>query len=89
MEKCEFVKMKGKVLGHSISQTEIQVDPNKITIVKRVLIPQNMRDVRSFLGLAGYYRSLIKDFNKVALPLFELLEKYSEFFLVYCLSRGF
>ena len=78
-EKCEFLKKLGVVLGHSISQVGIQVDPNKITIIKRVPAPQKQKDVRSLLGLDGYYRRFIKDFSKMASPLFGLLAKYSEF----------
>ena len=78
-EKCEFLKKSGVVLGHSISQVGIQVDPNKITIIKRVPAPQKQKDVKSFLGLAGYYRRFIKDFSKMASSLFWLLAKYSKF----------
>jgi len=55
------------------------VDPNKIAIIQRVPPPQKVRDVRSFLDLAGYYRRFIKDFNKLASPLFGLLGKDVEF----------
>ena len=54
-EKCEFLMTEGTVLGHSISQQGLQVDPNKIEIIQRVPPPQKQRYVRSFLGLAGYY----------------------------------
>ena len=74
-ERCELLKKSGVVLGHSISQVGIQVDPNKITIIKRVPAPQKQKDVRSFLGLADYYRRFIKDFIKVVLPIFWLLAK--------------
>ena len=78
-ENCEFLKKVGVVLIHSISQAAIQVDPNKITIIKRALTPQKQKDVRSFLGLVGYYRRFIKYFSKIASPLFGLLAKDSEF----------
>ena len=55
------------------------MDPNKITIIQRVPPPQKVRDVHSFLGLAGYYRRFIKDFSKLASPLFGLLGNDVEF----------
>jgi len=67
------------VLGHSISKERIQVDPNKIPVIKRVHIPKKKRDVRSFLRLAGYYRRFIKKFDKLASPLFGMLTKDSNF----------
>eukprot|EP00253_Pinus_taeda_P014600 PITA_14600 len=47
-EKCEFLMIAGTILGHSISQEGLQVDPNKIGIIKRVPTPQKQMDVRSF-----------------------------------------
>eukprot|EP00253_Pinus_taeda_P027739 PITA_27739 len=79
LEKCEFFMTEGTVLDHSISQQGLQVDPNKISIIQRVPPPQKVRDVRSFLGLVGYYRRLIKDSSNLASPLFGLLGKDVEF----------
>eukprot|EP00253_Pinus_taeda_P025273 PITA_25273 len=78
-EKCEFLMTEGIVLGHAISQQGLQVDPNKIVIIKRVPPPQKVRDVKRFLGLTGYYRRFIKEFSKLASPLFGLLGKDVEF----------
>eukprot|EP00253_Pinus_taeda_P009607 PITA_09607 len=78
-EKCEFLMTEGTVLGHTISQQGLQVDPNKIAIIQKVPPPQKVRDVQSFLGLARFYRRFIKDFSKLALPLFGLLGKDVEF----------
>ena len=55
------------------------MDPNKISIIQRVPPRQKVRDVQSFLGLAEYYRRFIKDFSKLASPLFGLLGKDVEF----------
>eukprot|EP00253_Pinus_taeda_P022334 PITA_22334 len=78
-EKCEFLMIEGTVLGHTVSQQGLQVDPNKIAIIQKVPPPQKIRDVQSFLGLVGYYRRFIKDFSKLASPLFSLLGKDVEF----------
>eukprot|EP00253_Pinus_taeda_P002627 PITA_02627 len=78
-EKCEFLMTEGIVLGHAIPQKGLQVDPNKTAIIPRVPPPQKVRDVQSFLGLAGYYRIFIKDFSKLASLLFGLLGKDVKF----------
>eukprot|EP00253_Pinus_taeda_P020547 PITA_20547 len=78
-EKCEFLMTEGTVLSHTISQQGLQVDPNNIAIIQKVPPPQKIIDVQSFLGLAGYYRRFIKDFSKLASPLFSLLGKDVEF----------
>ena len=52
-QKCEFLITEGTMLGHTISQQGLQVDPNKIAIIQRVPPPQKVRDVRSFQGLVG------------------------------------
>lgn len=69
----------GTVLGHFVSKEGIQVDPNKISIIKRVPTPQKKIDVRSFLGLVRYYSRFIKEFSKLASGLFGLLAKDSNF----------
>ena len=79
LEKCEFFMTEGIVLGHAISQQGLQVDPNKIFIIQRVTPPQKVRDVIIFLGLARYYQRFIKDFSKLASPLFGLLGKDVKF----------
>ena len=78
-KKCEFLMTEGIILGHAISQQGLQVDPNKIAIIQRVPPPQKVRDVQSFLGIVGYYKRFIKDFSKLASPLFGILGKYVEF----------
>ena len=54
LKKCEFLMTEGSVLGHTISQQGLQVDPNKITIIQRVPPPQKVRHGQSFPGLARY-----------------------------------
>ena len=57
--KCEFVKTKVQYLGHIVSDRGVQTDPDKISALKKWPIPSNIRDLRSFLGFAGYYRRFV------------------------------
>ncbi|KAM2449745.1 hypothetical protein PS1_019816 [Malus domestica] len=74
-EKCHFMVKQGIVLGHIISEKGIEVDKSKIDLVRQLPSPISVREVRSFLGHAGFYRRFIKDFSKVAQPLCRLLQK--------------
>ncbi|CAN6573221.1 unnamed protein product [Malus baccata var. baccata] len=74
-EKCHFMVKQGIVLGHIISENGIEVDKSKIDLVRHLPSPTSVREVRSFLGHAGFYRRFIKDFSKVAQPLCRLLQK--------------
>lgn len=77
--RCSFAKAEVTYLGHIISKDGIKVNPSKIEAVKSFPIPQNQHDVRSFLGLANYYRKFVKGYSKVALPLNILLTKNAPF----------
>lgn len=78
--KCSFAKAEVTYLGQIISKDGIKVNPFKIEAVKSLFsIPQNQHDVRSFLGLANYYRTFVKGYSKVALPLNRLLTKNTPF----------
>ncbi|KAM1728954.1 hypothetical protein ACFX12_019409 [Malus domestica] len=74
-EKCHFMVKQGIVLGHIISERGIEVDKSKIDLVCYLPSPTSVREVRSFLGHAGFYRRFIKDFSKIAQPLCRLLQK--------------
>ncbi|CAN6557527.1 unnamed protein product [Malus baccata var. baccata] len=74
-EKCHFMVKQGIVLGHIISENGIEVDKSKIDLVRHLSSPTSVREVRSFLGHAGFYRRFIKDFSKIAQPLCRLLQK--------------
>jgi len=62
--KCEFYKDQIQYLGHVISAQGIAVDPGKIKATTDWLIPQNVSDIHSFMGLAGYYRRLLQIFQR-------------------------
>jgi hypothetical protein len=66
-------------LGHFISKGGISVDPSKIQDVLSWNVPMSVGDIRSFLGLVGYYRRFIKGFSKIRKPMIELLEKEKKF----------
>ena len=70
----------GIVLGHVISSRGIEVDKAKIELIFKLSSPTNVKIVRQFLGHGGFYRRFIKDFSKIAKPLYKLLEKDSKFF---------
>ncbi|XP_034197286.1 uncharacterized protein LOC117612730 [Prunus dulcis] len=65
--------------GHIISCRGIEVDKAKIDIVRSLLPPKTVKEIRSFLGHAGFYRRFIKDFSKISRPLCRLLGKDVEF----------
>ncbi|CAN6570924.1 unnamed protein product [Malus baccata var. baccata] len=75
LEKCHFMVKQGIVLGHIISEQGIEVDKSKIDLVRYLPSPTSVREVRSFLGHAGFYRRFIKDFSKITQPLCRLLQK--------------
>ena len=78
-EKCHFMVNQGIVLGHVISNRGIEVDMAKIELISKLSSPINVKAVRQFLGHAGFYRRFIKDFSKIAKPLYKLLEKDVKF----------
>ena len=77
--KCEFWLDQVAFLGHVVSGDGIQVDPKKIEAITKWPRPTTDTEVRSFLGLAGYYRRFVKDFSKIAASLTKLTQKNVKF----------
>jgi hypothetical protein len=77
--KCDFWLEEVAFLGHVLTAEGVIVDPAKIEVVKEWEQPRNVKDIRSFLRLAGYYRRFIKNFSKIAKPMTNLLKKTNEF----------
>ena len=75
LSKCEFWLNEVSFLGHIVSNEGIRVDPNKIEVVIEWKPPRNVIEIRSFLGVADYYRKFIKGFSMTAAPMTRLLQK--------------
>lgn len=67
------------LLGHLISHNTIRCQPSKIEAITHLPPPTDVAQLRSFLGITGYYRAFIADFAKIATPLFALLKKDVEY----------
>ena len=75
INKCSFAENSTKFLGHVVESGNIRPDPTKVEAIQNYPLPCNQRDIRSFLGLTGYYRKFIKDYSKVAYPIIRYLRK--------------
>jgi hypothetical protein len=79
LSKCEFWLSEVPLLGHVISSEGISMDPGKVQEVLDWKLPRTVHQVRSFLGLAGYYHRFIPNFSKIAKPITNLLKKEEKF----------
>jgi hypothetical protein len=75
LNKCEFGKTSVEFLGHVLSADGVRTDPNKIKVIESWPAPSNLNELRSFLGLASYYRRFIRGHSKIAGPLIRLTKK--------------
>jgi len=86
-EKCHFMVKKGIVLGHVISHDGIEVDKANFDLIANLPPPTCVKDIRSFLGHAGFSRRFIQDLSKIVKPLTNLLAKDMSFhFFKECLK---
>ena len=75
LSKCSFVSSRVEYLGHFIPAKGIETDPSKINAIESWPSPTTIKDLRSFLGLAGYYRRFVKGYALISKPLIDLLKK--------------
>ena len=78
-KKCHLLKSTVTYLGHVINNGEIRPDPEKTKLIDTYPVPKNIKEVRSFVSLASYYRKFVRNFAQIAKPLTCLLEKGKEF----------
>ena len=77
--KCKFWLKSVEFLVHVVSEKGISVDPSKVQAVKDWPIPKSVTEIRSFLGLAGYYQRLVQDFSRITGPLTKLTQKEEKY----------
>jgi hypothetical protein len=87
--KCEFWLERVAFVGHILTAEGVAVDPEKVEAVSNWQRPTNVSEIRSFLGLAGYYRRFIEGFSKIARPMTELLKKEKKFAWMENCERSF
>lgn len=75
ISKCHFAQREVSFLGHIVGADGIRMDPAKVRAVQEWPTPTSLTDLRSFLGLANFYRRFVKDYSKIALPLTDLTKK--------------
>jgi predicted aspartyl protease len=73
--KCTLGRSEIKILGHIVTDHDIKMDPEKIQSIKDWKSPGSVNQLQQFLGICGYYRRFVKEFAKIAAPLYNLLKK--------------
>ena len=77
--KCDLFKDKIQYLGHVVTKEGISMDPKKIKAIQYWPVPKDVTDVRSFMGITGYYRRFIEGFSRIANPITSLQKKGNKF----------
>lgn len=75
VDKCNFLKKETEYLGHILTSEGVKPNPLKIKTIQSLIIPTTQKQIKSFLGITGFYRKFIKDYAKVAHPMTKYLKK--------------
>jgi hypothetical protein len=78
-DKCEFLRTEVNYLGHVITENGELPDPKKVTTIENYPRPTNVKQLKSYLGMASYYRKFIPHFSRIAAPLHALLKENATF----------
>ena len=75
--KCSFGKQEVEYLGHIVSREGVKMGPQNIQSITKFPTPKNIKSLRGFLGLIGYYHKFVKNYESISFPLTYLLKKKS------------
>lgn len=89
LSKCSFAQESISYLGHVISAQGVGTDPTKVEAIHKWPQPADVKELRNFLGLAGYYRKFVCNFAVIARPLHDLLQKGQLFVWIECHQSSF
>lgn len=75
IDKCNFLNKETEYLGHILTPQGVKPNPEKITVIQNLKLPTTQKQIKSFLGITGFYRKFIKDYAKIALPILKYSKK--------------
>lgn len=75
IDKCNFLRKETQFLGHVLTAQGVRPNPEKVSIIRELRIPKSAKQIKSFLGVTGFYRKFIKNYAKIAYPMTQYLKK--------------
>ena len=79
LSKCKFLHKETQYLGFIISESGIKADPDKVHVIRNMVPPKCIREVRRFIGMCTYYIRFIPNFSAIAKPSINLTKKFAQF----------